>query len=88
MIVTARVAHGLANQTINETSDFPKKSLRQLRKIENAILRAARKNRTLIEYYGFMYNAVFEQLMQNGFTVTDRSTYDYNLFVISWNKSN
>ncbi len=87
MIITARVASNIADSTINTNRDFPKKQVRQLRRIESAIIRASKKKENFIEYHNDLYNCVLEELEKNGYKVIDRSSYKYGLrYVISWKK--
>lgn len=85
MIITARRAHGIADPNFNKNVNLPKKQVRQLRKIESAIMRASKKGKMFIDYYSSMYNCVFETLEKNGYKVIDRSNYKYGTrYVISW----
>ena len=84
MIITAGVARQIANSIFNNTNTT-KKQVRQLRKIESAIIRASKKGKISIEYYNDMYNSVFEVLEKNGYKVIDHCNYKYGTrYVISW----
>lgn len=85
MIITAKIACGISNQNLNKKS-FRKSEIRQLRKIERRIIREAKKGRLYVEYYNDLYDSVIEVLKKNGYTVKDCGTYDYERFIIYWNK--
>lgn len=84
MILNAKVAHNLSNEIIGSGSDSPKMQIRQLRRIENSILRACRMNKKSIEYYQDISHSVWRELEQNGYNVKSFGTYDYNKYIISW----
>lgn len=85
MIITAGVARNIADPNLNKNKDFPKKQVRQLRRIESAIIRASKKRKTFIEYFNDpLYECVQEVLEKNGYKVINRSTYEYTLYVIYW----
>ena len=85
MIITAQRARTIAFYSPTGKNNIPKKQIRQLRRIESAIIRASKKRENFIEYYKCMYNCVLEELEKNGYKVIDRSNYKYGtMYVISW----
>jgi len=84
MIITASKARTIANYSLTGKANIPKKQIRQLRKIEAAIIRASKQGKLFIEFYNSMYNCVLEVLEKNGYKVIDRCTYKCLRYVISW----
>ena len=93
MIITALRARNMADSNLNKKDVSFKKQIRQLRKIESAIIRASKKVRKgkklrmFIEYYDDIYHCVFETLEKNGYKVINRSTHEYYCFIISWQET-
>ena len=87
MIITAQRARTIAFYSPTGKNNIPKKQIRQLRRIESAIIRASKKKKTFIEYHNEMYQCVHETLEKNSYKVENRSNYKYGTrYVISWEK--
>lgn len=86
MIITAREASIISSKALNTNNLFLKKEIRQLRRIERLIVRESKKGRFGLEYYSYVYDSVIDVLKKQGYTVKDCGTYDYDRFVICWNK--
>lgn len=80
MIITAKVA----NKPYNLVNPNYEEYVRQLRRIESAIIRAWKNDKSFIVYNHYIDDVVVETLAQNGYIVKDSSTYKITRFVISW----
>ena len=88
MIITSKVARYLTTVNLKNKDDvFARKHIRQLRKIEVAIMNASKKGKLNYAYPDELYEHVIEVLRENNYKVTDCSTYKYIRYVISWEES-
>lgn len=85
MIITAESARILTE--IYKKLD--KESIRKLKRIDRKIKRALKKKKTSIDYWSSL-NVFLKDILSNyyGYRVVEKSTYDYEWFVISWNWKN
>lgn len=83
MIITAKIARQLVNQTEKLPKNWEKSLIRQLRGVEKAIGRASRKKKRCITYHR-LDNYVIETLRTNGFKVEICGNYDFEWIVICW----
>lgn len=86
MIITASKAWNQAHHGKKIPKNWEKYPMRELRRIENKINRLSKKGKTSMDYFHSMTCMVEEVLEKNGYEVRIRSDYDYEWYVISWEK--
>lgn len=82
MIITAE----RARKQVEIYNNLDKKSIRKLKRIDGKIKRALKKKKSSIDYFDSL-NIFLQDILSNyyGYRVVEKSTYEYEWFVISWN---
>lgn len=81
MIITAE----RARKQVEIYKSLDKKSIRTLKRIDRKIKRALKKKKTSIDYWNSLSVFLQDILRKSGYEVCEKSTYEYEWFVISWN---
>lgn len=80
MIITAEKARKQAEIYKN----LDKKSIRKLKQINRKIKRALKKRKKSIDYFNSLNIPLQNVLSNSGYKIFEKSTYEYEWFVISW----